>query len=82
MDMSNRSRPYHISFLEKILLRLASNNFYFEQYKGNLRIICLGKGNGLGLSQYGADQMAKQGKTYQKILKYYYPKTMIQKLYE
>ena len=63
-------------------LQLASNNFYFEQYKGNLRIICLGKGNGLGLSQYGADQMAKQGKTYQKILKYYYPKTMIQKLYE
>ena len=63
-------------------MQLASNNFYFEQYKGNLRIICLGKGNGLGLSQYGADQMAKQGKTYQKILKYYYPKTMIKKLYE
>lgn len=63
-------------------LHLASNNFYFEQYKGNLRIICLGKGNGLGLSQYGADQMAKQGKTYQKILKYYYPKTTVKKLYE
>lgn len=63
-------------------LQLASNNFYFEQYKGNLRIICLGKGNGLGLSQYGAEQMAKQGKNYQKILKYYYPKTMIKKLYE
>lgn len=63
-------------------LQLASNNFYFEQYKGNLRIICLGKGNGLGLSQYGADQMAKQGKTYQKILKYYYPKTTVKKLYE
>ena len=29
-----------------------------------------------------ANQMAKQGKNYQKILKYYYPKTMIQKLYE
>lgn len=61
---------------------LASNNFYFEEYKGNLRIICLGKGNGLGLSQYGANQMAKQGKTYQKILKYYYPKTTVKKLYE
>ena len=63
-------------------LHLASNNFYFEEYKGSLRIICLGKGNGLGLSQYGADQMAKQGKTYQKILKYYYPKTTVKKLYE
>ena len=61
---------------------LASNNFYFEQYKGKLRIICLGKGNGLGMSQYGAGTMAKTGKSYKKILKYYYPKTMIQKLYE
>lgn len=63
-------------------LHLASNNFYFEEYKGNLRIVCLGKGNGLGLSQYGADQMAKQGKSYKKILKYYYPKTNVKKLYE
>ena len=61
---------------------LASNNFYFEQYKGKLRIICLGKGNGLGMSQYGAGTMANTGKSYKKILKYYYPKTMIQKLYE
>lgn len=63
-------------------LQLDSNNFYFEEYKGNLRIVCLGKGNGLGLSQYGADQMAKQGKSFQKILKYYYPKTVVKKLYE
>lgn len=65
-----------------IWFHLASDNFYFEQYKGKLRIICLGKGNGLGLSQYGAEKMAKQGKTYKKILKYYYPKTKIKKLYE
>lgn len=61
---------------------LASNNFYFESYKGKLRIICLGKGNGLGMSQYGANEMAKQGKSYKKILKYYYPKTTILNLYE
>lgn len=62
--------------------RLASNNFYFEQYKGKLRIVCLGKGNGLGMSQYGAGQMAQKGKLYKKILKYYYPKTTIVNLYE
>lgn len=62
--------------------QLASNNFYFEEYKGKLRIICLGKGNGLGLSQYGAEKMARQGKTYKQILKYYYPKISIKKLYE
>ena len=61
---------------------LASNNFYFEQYKGKVRIVCLGKGNGLGMSQYGAGVMAKQGKNYKKILKYYYPKTTITNLYE
>lgn len=61
---------------------LASNNFYFEEYKGKIRIICLGKGNGLGLSQYGAEKMAEQGRTYQKILKYYYPNTTIKNLYE
>ncbi len=84
--VKTESRPYSLMINSgedfARWLQLASNNFYFEQYKGNLRIICLGKGNGLGLSQYGADQMAKQGKTYKKILKYYYPKTMIQKLYE
>ena len=61
---------------------LASNNFYFEEYKGKVRIICLGKGNGLGMSQYGADVMARQGKSFKKILKYYYPKTTIINLYE
>lgn len=62
--------------------QLASNNFYFEEYKGKIRIICLGKGNGLGLSQYGAEQMAKNGKSYKSILKYYYPKIKITDLYE
>ena len=61
---------------------LASNNFYFEEYKGKVRVICLGKGNGLGMSQYGAGVMAKQGKSFKKILKYYYPKTTITNLYE
>lgn len=52
--------------------QLASNNFYLEDYDGKIRIICLGKGNGLGMSQYGANEMAKNKKNYKKILKYYY----------
>ncbi len=31
-----------------------------------------GYGHGVGLSQYGANQMAQEGKTYDEILKYYY----------
>lgn len=62
--------------------RLASNNFYFEPYKGKIRIVCLGKGNGLGLSQYGAAKLAQHGRSYKKILKYYYPKTTIKNIHE
>ena len=31
-----------------------------------------GLGHGYGLSIYGANEMAKEGKTYQEILSYYY----------
>ncbi|MDF2567648.1 MAG: stage sporulation protein [Oscillospiraceae bacterium] len=31
-----------------------------------------GYGHGVGMSQYGADYLARQGKTYDQILKYYY----------
>lgn len=61
---------------------LASNNFYLEPYKGKLRMVCLGQGNGLGMSQYGANEMAKEGEDYQKILKYYYSGVKIKKLSE
>jgi stage II sporulation protein D len=31
-----------------------------------------GWGHGIGMSQYGAKQMAEEGYTYEEILKYYY----------
>ena len=31
-----------------------------------------GFGHGVGMSQYGADYLARQGKTYEEILKTYY----------
>ena len=31
-----------------------------------------GYGHGVGMSQYGADYMARQGSTYEEILKHYY----------
>ncbi len=36
-----------------------------------------GYGHGVGMSQYGADYYAKQGYTYEQILKHYYPGTEI-----
>lgn len=37
-----------------------------------IRFETRGKGHGLGLCQYGANEMAKQGKKVEEILKYYY----------
>lgn len=37
-----------------------------------IRFETRGKGHGLGLCQYGANEIAKEGKNYEEILKYYY----------
>lgn len=59
---------------EKIreLFQLNSSNFYIEKFEGKLRFIALGKGHGMGMSQYGANCMAKEEKSYKGILTYYY----------
>lgn len=51
---------------------LASMNFYVEEIEGGIRFVCLGKGNCMGVSQYGANRMALEGKTAEEIIKYYY----------
>ena len=38
----------------------------------DVEINCKGYGHGVGMSQWGANVMAKQGKTYDEILKHYY----------
>lgn len=57
----------------KEMFHLNSSNFYLEERDGQLRMITLGKGHGVGMSQYGADYLAKQGWSWEKILKKYYP---------
>lgn len=66
----------------KDIFGLNSTNFYLEEYNGNLRMIVLGKGHGIGLSQYGANKMAQENQSYQEILKYYYPGTEIKTIEE
>ncbi len=51
---------------------LSSTNFYVEEIEGGIRFICLGKGNCLGISQYGANYMALNGSSVEDIIKYYY----------
>lgn len=52
--------------------QISSLNFYIEDMGTEFRIVSLGTGHGLGLSLYGAGIMAKEGKTYEEILSYFY----------
>lgn len=53
-------------------LGLVSPCYSFERLDGKIRIICKGVGHGYGFAQFGANEMAKDGKTYEELLKYYF----------
>lgn len=57
----------------RVNLGLSSSNFVIQYMDGEIRFLCKGMGHGLGLSQYGANQLAKKGKNYQQILLTYFP---------
>ena len=61
-------------------LNLRSTDFKIEEVNNEIKIITKGYGHGVGLSQYGANGMAKQGYKYQDILKHYYMDVEIQKM--
>ncbi len=60
-------------------LSLRSNYFDITQNEENITITTKGFGHGVGMSQYGANGMAKEGYKYDQILKYYYQNTEIKK---
>ena len=61
-------------------LNLKSADFTITQNGDTISIETLGFGHGVGMSQYGALGMAKEGYTYQEILKHYYQNTEIVKI--
>jgi stage II sporulation protein D len=46
---------------------------------GNIRIESTGAGHGVGLCQWGAATMARQGKSYVDILRFYFPQATLQR---
>ena len=56
----------------KQLFELPSVNFYVEEMQDGVRMVCLGKGNCLGVSQYGANSMARNKKSMEEIINHYY----------
>lgn len=54
------------------LFGLRSTHFDVQFSNGKFIFNVLGDGHGVGLSQYGANVLAKQGKSWKDIVKYYY----------
>ncbi len=59
------------------LLGLRSADFDIKIENGKTFITTRGYGHGVGMSQYGANGMAKEGYNYKQILEHYYPNTNI-----
>ena len=56
----------------RTLLGLRSTNFTFQFEGDNIKFNVIGYGHGVGMSQTGADSMAKQGSNYEEIIKHFY----------
>lgn len=56
----------------RTLLNLKSANFTINVEENNIKFAVLGYGHGVGMSQTGADSMAKQGSNYEDIIKHFY----------
>ena len=61
-------------------LNLRSTYFEIIQNGNEVKIITTGYGHGVGMSQYGAEGMARAGYTYDQILKHYYQGIEIKKI--
>ena len=61
-------------------LGLRSNYFEIKQDNDNVIVTTKGYGHGVGMSQYGANGMAKEGYTYKDILNHYYTNIQISKI--
>lgn len=54
------------------ILNLKSASFDIEEYPDKVVFTTHGYGHGVGLSQYGANNLAKKGYNYEKIISHYY----------
>lgn len=61
-------------------LGIRSDYFNINRNNDTVLVTTKGYGHGVGMSQYGAEAMAKKGYTYDKILKHYYKDVDIKKI--
>jgi len=60
------------------LLGLRSTNFEIIKENGNIKFSVKGYGHGVGMSQTGANTLAKEGKSYEDIINHFYIGVVIQ----
>ena len=59
---------------------LKSANFKIVINENDIKFEVIGYGHGVGMSQTGADSLAKEGKNYEEIIKHYYSGVEIQNI--
>ncbi len=60
--------------------RLKSTHFQWKTAGGQIHFTGKGSGHGVGMCQWGASFLAKQGKSYRDILSHYYPQLTVEGL--
>ena len=91
IEITNRNGSGRVSFVKideniytgvdfRNLLSLRSADFDIEVIDDDIRITTRGYGHGVGMSQYGANEMAKKGYKYSDIIKHYYSGVKISNL--
>lgn len=58
-------------------LSLPSSSFTMKDKNGKLQITTVGRGHGLGMSQWTAQKMAQDGSSYEEILQYFFEGTTL-----
>ncbi len=82
----NRVKKIKIGNLElsgvevRNILGLRSANFKFEIINDEIRFEVIGYGHGVGMSQTGADSMAKEGSNYEDIIHHFYTDVKIENM--
>lgn len=56
----------------RIIFSLKSANFEVIKENDKIKFSVIGYGHGVGMSQTGADSLAKEGKSYEQIIKHFY----------
>ena len=85
-DDSNRVKTVKIGNLNlsgveaRTILGLRSANFEVQILEDKIKFTVIGYGHGVGMSQTGADSLAKQGKNYEEIIRHFYKDVEIREM--